>query len=74
MIKSIIYKITYLPHLYNKTPPFYYLGSSFRYKSNYLGADKVAKDCLINMESNSPALSENKLKCLESSMLAMKPS
>ena len=35
---NIIYKITYLPHLQNKTPPYYYIGSKFKYNNNYLGS------------------------------------
>lgn len=35
---NIIYKITYLPHLINNTPPFYYIGSKYNYKSNYYGS------------------------------------
>jgi hypothetical protein len=35
---NIIYKITYLPHVYNNTPPFYYIGSKYNYKNNYYGS------------------------------------
>jgi hypothetical protein len=35
---NILYKITYLPHLKNQTPPYYYLGSKYNYTSNYWGS------------------------------------
>jgi hypothetical protein len=35
---NIIYKITYLPHLKNQTPPYYYVGSKYNYGGNYLGS------------------------------------
>lgn len=35
---NIIYKITYLPHLKNQTPPYYYVGSKYDYKENYWGS------------------------------------
>lgn len=35
---NIIYKITYLPHLKNNTPPFYYIGSKYEYSKNYMGS------------------------------------
>lgn len=35
---NIIYKITYLPHLKNNTPPYYYIGSKFNYDYAYLGS------------------------------------
>ena len=35
---NIIYKITYLPHLINNTPPFYYVGSKHNYNKSYFGS------------------------------------
>lgn len=35
---NILYKITYLPHLKNQTPPYYYIGSKYNYKENYWGS------------------------------------
>jgi len=35
---NIIYRITYLPHLKNQTPPYYYVGSKFNYNENYWGS------------------------------------
>lgn len=35
---NILYKITYLPHLENNTPPYYYIGSKFNYKGKYFGS------------------------------------
>jgi len=34
----IIYKITYLKHLRNNTPPFYYIGSKYNYTGKYYGS------------------------------------
>lgn len=34
----ILYKITYLPHLQNRTPPYYYVGSKYNYRGNYFGS------------------------------------
>lgn len=27
----VIYRISFLPHIKNKTPPFYYVGSKYNY-------------------------------------------
>ena len=35
---NIIYKITYLPHVENKTPPFFYIGSKYHYDVKYMGS------------------------------------
>jgi hypothetical protein len=35
---NIIYRITYLPHLKNQTPPYYYIGSKYNYNKNYWGS------------------------------------
>jgi hypothetical protein len=35
---NIIYKVTYLPHLKNQTPPYYYVGSKYDYNGNYFGS------------------------------------
>lgn len=35
---NILYKITYIPHLINKTPPYYYIGSKYNYRGNYFGS------------------------------------
>jgi hypothetical protein len=35
---NIIYRITYLPHLKNQTPPYYYVGSKLNYSQNYWGS------------------------------------
>jgi hypothetical protein len=35
---NIIYRITYLPHLKNQTPPYYYIGSKFNYSKSYWGS------------------------------------
>lgn len=35
---NILYRITYLPHLEAKTPPYYYVGSKYNYKGNYWGS------------------------------------
>lgn len=35
---NILYRITYLPHLKNQTPPYYYIGSKYNYKENYWGS------------------------------------
>jgi hypothetical protein len=35
---NIQYKITYLPHLENNTPPYYYIGSKYNYQGNYFGS------------------------------------
>jgi hypothetical protein len=35
---NILYRITYLPHLRNQTPPYYYVGSKYKYKANYWGS------------------------------------
>jgi hypothetical protein len=35
---NIIYKVTYLPHLKNETPPYYYVGSKYDYNGNYFGS------------------------------------
>ncbi len=37
-MKSVIYKITYLPHEENGLDPKYYIGSKHNYKGNYLGS------------------------------------
>jgi len=34
----ILYKITYLPHVENNTPPFYYVGSKYNYDGKYMGS------------------------------------
>jgi hypothetical protein len=35
---NIIYKISYLKHIKNNTPPFYYIGSKYNYKGKYYGS------------------------------------
>jgi hypothetical protein len=35
---NILYKVTYLPHLKNQTPPYYYIGSKYNYNGNYFGS------------------------------------
>jgi hypothetical protein len=35
---NIVYKVTYLPHLKNQTPPYYYVGSKYDYNGNYFGS------------------------------------
>jgi hypothetical protein len=35
---NILYKITYLPHLKNQTPPYYYVGSKYNYDNKYFGS------------------------------------
>lgn len=35
---NILYRVTYLPHLKNQTPPYYYVGSKYNYKGNYFGS------------------------------------
>jgi len=35
---NILYKITYLPHLKNQTPPYYYVGSKYNYGKKYFGS------------------------------------
>lgn len=35
---NIIYRVTYLPHLKNQTPPYYYIGSKYNYIKEYLGS------------------------------------
>ena len=35
---NILYKVTYLPHLKNQTPPYYYFGSKYNYNKNYWGS------------------------------------
>jgi hypothetical protein len=35
---NILYKITYLPHLKNQTPPYYYVGSKYNYDKKYFGS------------------------------------
>ena len=35
---NILYKITYLPHLKNQTPPYYYVGSKYNYGEEYFGS------------------------------------
>ena len=35
---NIIYKISYLPHLKNQTPPYYYIGSKYNYDGKYWGS------------------------------------
>lgn len=34
-MKNVIYKISYIPHIKNNTPPYYYIGSKY----NYMGED-----------------------------------
>ena len=34
----IIYKVTYLPHYINKTPPYFYMGSKYSYSGKYYGS------------------------------------
>lgn len=36
--KPIVYMVTYLPNVEISTPPYFYIGSSFRWKSNYYGS------------------------------------
>lgn len=38
LFMNILYKITYLIHLENNTPPYYYIGSKHNYKGNYFGS------------------------------------
>lgn len=35
---NILYRITYLPHLKNQTPPYYYVGSKYNYDKKYFGS------------------------------------
>lgn len=35
---NILYRVTYLPHLKNQTPPYYYVGSKYNYNKNYWGS------------------------------------
>ena len=35
---NILYKISYLPHLKNQTPPYYYVGSKYNYDKKYFGS------------------------------------
>jgi hypothetical protein len=35
---NILYRVTYLPHLKNQTPPYYYVGSKYNYNENYWGS------------------------------------
>lgn len=41
---NILYRITYLPHLNNKTPPYYYIGSKYDYKKEYWGSPSSSQN------------------------------
>lgn len=41
-MRSVIYKITYIPHL-NSSFPKYYIGSKYNYKGNYFGSVSSTK-------------------------------
>lgn len=40
----ILYRVTYLPHLANHTPPYYYVGSKYNYNGSYYGSP-ASKQC-----------------------------
>lgn len=50
-MRSVIYKITYKPHL-NTEYPKYYIGSKYNYKGNYWGS--VASTAVFNYTNNIP--------------------